>query len=673
MDSSPALLPAAGLCLGIWFAEEVQPEPLTAGLLCAVSIVLLYGSLLAGRHLSSPAYGFAVISAFFGFGFLRLTLALPQHYPLHYAHQNAENERIDVRLLELLSPTETAIRWKATAVSISGKPVTGDLLLQIPDSLDIKSWLPADRISIFGTLTRPARNLNPYAFNYAPYLKNQGVYCIIYVKPGMYRHQPEKYPSPWERIRRLRITLIKALENSGLEPAETQLAQSLLLGYRALDTDRYKHFQDAGAAHVLAVSGLHVGILSTLIGWLLWPLRRLTFGRVIHGVLVVALLWSYVLLAGAGPAIVRAAVLFTLLTYAVLQGKAGQSVHFWAMAILILLGIIEPRWLFQAGFQLSFAAVWSILVFYPKVYRLWPYKKGLWAYFGQLNCLGISAQIGVLPLSLYYFHQFPLHFLISNLVLVPALGLVLGWGYIILIFSFFDHIPTLILGGYRLVLGTIYDITEALGTMDAFIITRISWGSVALMLSLFAILFFSGWLRIGRFNGSTLGFCCLVLLEGYLVRETATASQTVSWIVPHRIGESCVWLRSGLNLTVYSNRPEAVATLVEQYATGKGVQSVRYLPLGNFYTIGSSRLLRIDSSGCYPKTNYTADVLLLSESPRIHLGLAITRLNPILVIADGSNYRSDLIRWEKTCQKYGVPFHVTAQKGAYQQEVSQIP
>ena len=91
MDSSPALLPAAGLCLGIWFAEEVQPEPLTAGLLCAVSIVLLYGSLLAGRHLSSPAYAFAVISAFFGFGFLRLTLALPQHYPLHYAHQNAEN------------------------------------------------------------------------------------------------------------------------------------------------------------------------------------------------------------------------------------------------------------------------------------------------------------------------------------------------------------------------------------------------------------------------------------------------------------------------------------------------------------------------------------------------------------------------------------------------------
>ena len=673
IGSSPALLPAAGLCLGIWLADELRLAPNLAWALCGISTFLLGLTLLAGRRISSFFFGITVITAFVGFGFLRLTLALPSNNLSHYIHQNASNEPIVVRLTELLNPTESAIRWKASAISISGKPVTGELLVQIPKNIEVAHWMPSDRIVIFGSIIQPKHVSNPHAFDYRAYLQNQGVYGIVYLKPGMHRHQHEKYLNFKERIGRLRLRLINRLEHSDLGTTESELAQSLLLGYRALEADQYKKFQKAGAAHILAVSGLHVGIFSALLGGLLWPLRRLKFGRIIHGLLLILLLWGYVLLAGAGPAIVRAAVLFTLLTYAVLQEKAGQSMHFWAMAILILLGIIEPRWMFQTGFQLSFVPVWSILVFYPKLYQLWPYKKGVWAYFGQLNCLGISAQIGVLPLSLYYFHQFPLHFLLSNILLVPAMGVVLGWGYVLLILSFIDVMPGPLLEGYGFVLRVILFITDRLGSFDSLVITQISWGKVALALSLVAILSFAGWLTIGRLKGALIGFCCLIALDAHSVWETAKAGSTDAWIVPHRAGESSVWNRNGFNLTVYSGNPEAHSVLADQYATAEGVKSIRYAPLDNSYTVGNIRLLRIDASGCYPKTNYHPDVVLLSESAPIHLEMALNYLKPQRIIADGSNYPSDLARWEKTCKEYGIPFHATAQKGAFQLKISKMP
>jgi competence protein ComEC len=253
------------------------------------------------------------------------------------------------------------------------------------------------------------------------------------------------------------------------------------------------------------------------------------------------------------------------------------------------------------------------------------------------------------------------------------MGLVLGWGYVLVLLSFFDMLPDQLLHGYGFVLRVILVITDTLGSFDDLVITRISWGKASLVLSLMAILSVAGWVKIGRVKGRVIGFCCLILLDGYSVWETAKTAKTNTWIIPHRPGESSIWNQNGFHLTVYSTNPEALSPLADQYATAVGIKSLRYNSLGNSYTIGNVKLLRIDSTGCYPRTNYQPDILLLSDSPPIHLGMALARLKPGLVIADGSNYPSDLARWKKTSRDYGIPFHATGEKGAFQQRISINP
>lgn len=181
-------------------------------------------------------------------------------------------------------------------------------------------------------------------------------------------------------------------------------------------------YSAAGVSHVLALSGLHVGILSCILLWLFYPLTYLKHGRKILAFLVVCLLWLFAFISGLSSSVVRAVVMYSLYTFASFCSEERFSgMHSLVLAAFLML-IYNPFFLFDISFQLSFTAVFSILAFYPLFSRWLCIKNCVLRYVWNTLSLSISAQLGTLPFILYYFGSFPTYFLLANLVVVILAG-----------------------------------------------------------------------------------------------------------------------------------------------------------------------------------------------------------------------------------------------------------
>lgn len=199
------------------------------------------------------------------------------------------------------------------------------------------------------------------------------------------------------------------------KPEAFQIAVALLFGYRSeLEATTKEAFTKTGTIHILSVSGLHVslvfGVMSLLLGWL----DRFKHGKMMRCSIVLLFVWVYVILTGMSPAILRAGIMISFFIVSLLSGRRQIAVNTLLTSALFIL-LLAPQYLFTVGFQLSYAAILGILLLYPLLTKLWlPNNKGL-KRIVQYSYVSIAAQIFTLPLTLHYFGQFPIYFLIANL------------------------------------------------------------------------------------------------------------------------------------------------------------------------------------------------------------------------------------------------------------------
>ena len=272
-----------------------------------------------------------------------------------------------------------------------------------------------DVISFKKPLKPIANNSNPGAFDGKKYWSNKGIRRQLFlrsdesIKVGHNSQWKHKF-SIW------RTKLSSAFENV-LAPKEAGIAKALVLGDKSsLDKSVKDDFTAAGAMHVLAVSGLHVGIL---LFCLQFCFQKIYFLRKKKLYFVVALivLWLYALLTGASPSVVRATTMFTFLVIGKMRGHGMFSMEVLLSTAFLML-LISPAYLFDIGFQLSFSAMFAIALFFEGIQRIFYFRQKILRKIWEGTALCFAAQIGTLPLSLYYFHQFPNYFLLTNLVLL---------------------------------------------------------------------------------------------------------------------------------------------------------------------------------------------------------------------------------------------------------------
>jgi competence protein ComEC len=651
---------SAGVLSALWF-EPAFPVALLA-LMVFLGLTGYGLRAVSGRGFWIPA-GLAAWSL----GLCSMAWRLPENRPLHFLHHvNHATAWVGVQVLETMRHTPYSYRYLAEITRVDGRPAEGKVLLQMQADPNAKPLAPGQEIitAVFpGPVAPPS---NPGQFDYGAYLESVGIHGQLKLKEGEYVRSGPAIGPEQGGLSTLRGRLLERLGQAGFSPAEAGVARALLLGDRTgMDPDVQEAYRKAGALHLLAVSGLHVGIVAGLVYLGLAPLGRARYGKQARLALAVALLWGYAFLAGLSPSVVRSVILFSLVAYALYLQRDRMTLHFMGLGWIAMLGVLDPLWLLQAGFQLSFAAVAAIVVYSPALMRGWPWKRRPWGWVGNLVCVSLAAQLGTLPLSLFYFHQFPTLFLLSGLVLLPLMGLVLGMGFAVLLLQSVSLLPPFLPGLYNAVLSGMNGFVGWVAGQEGFHLDGIPWDGVQLLLSALALALGGAYLRMPCrrcLGGATLA---LLLLQAYGFWLGYQVRQARSLTIPHKVAASGFWVQEGQSLQVVSEDSLSLGPLLRDAALHGRANRISHLPLENHYRWGGLTLRILDSTGVYSSSEPPPDLLVLTGSPRIHLGRLLEELRPAQVVADGSNYHSLVSRWEQTCMQGGIPFHATAFEGAF--------
>ena len=237
------------------------------------------------------------------------------------------------------------------------------------DSLQ-KSFLPDDVLLVYALISEIPEPLNPHQFDYAAYMKSIGVYGQLRIseKDVLQKHNGAK--TLIGIAQNLRAEIIEKLEKTKLKTDERAIIQALILGEKKdIDKTLYDKYAAAGAVHILAVSGLHVGIIYGILLLLFKPLTRWKYGRYLQVILIVFALWAFAMLSGLSPSVTRSVTMFSFFALAKLLNRETSSINVLFLSFLTLL-IINPLLIFQVGFQLSYMAVffiiWAILSYSKK-------------------------------------------------------------------------------------------------------------------------------------------------------------------------------------------------------------------------------------------------------------------------------------------------------------------
>ncbi len=273
-------------------------------------------------------------------------------------------------------------------------------------------------------------------FDYRLYLLRQGIVGTAFV------HHYTLHPTAAHRIP-LQRRLHQRLSQAGLSGDELATTGAMTLGYKEdLDSELRQHFQASGAAHVLAVSGLHTGIIYALLlglltlGGRIKPRYENRLGRALIGGIVLAVMWGYAWLTGLTPSVVRAVLMVSIFEIGRICYRQPISLNTIAAAAVLIL-LMRPLDLWSVSFQLSFAATAAIVLFAREMEPLFHRKEWLQkrvgrvvAWIGGILVVSLAAQIGTIPLTMYYFGQISNYFLLTNLIVLPLATLLVPCGLV---------------------------------------------------------------------------------------------------------------------------------------------------------------------------------------------------------------------------------------------------
>jgi len=526
------------------------------------------------------------------------------HQDLNYdSHYSYHLDSYDSFVFELIQPAEPKARSTQLVGTVNSvidsskiRVTSGTAILYL--KVDSSTLLPnyGDKLLVKGKLNRLLAPSNPDQFDYSAYQANENIYYSSFVKPGKWTVIQENASSSfWTLLYKTRQHLLKTIDKHVHAENEKAVASALLLGYRELLPKEIKDvYAHTGSMHVLAVSGLHVGIVVMLLNYLLVFLKKRKGGKALHFFIIVLFVWLFAFLTGFKPSVARAAVMFTFLQVGLSQRKSIDIVHITLISAVTLL-LINPNNLYRAGFQLSYGALLGILFFQRRIFDLFDIYNRQLSYVWELTSVGIAAQIGTLPLSLYYFGFFPMVFFLSNLLIILGATAVLGIGLTLFVVSPFEKLAAVV--GYFLewAVWLINRYLQVLGNIPNMVIEDIhinGWQVFLLYLFISAITFF---LVMEKKNKAAFKFAMFVLLGFSILTSFNTISKAndQSLVVYDTSYNFCLGLHSGQHSIIIHDSKSiddnsTFSFNVRSHLTKRKTQSVDYIHLSELDTMNHS-------------------------------------------------------------------------------------
>lgn len=661
------------LVIGILCGNFIEIKPHYLIIIYGVLVILFISIYIYSKKQFNPSFGFSglVFMLSFFIGFWAITFKNQQHQAHYFANQvDFSESRPHTAILciqKVLKPTLYAQKYEAIILQMDTKYVSGKILVNIQKDSVSKPLNVDDEILVRTFFSELPKAKNPFEFNYKNYLKHQQIFYQIYIPPKQFLVL-DKTTTIKGFAARAREKINIALIQNNFKDNELAVINALLLGQRQdISDDLMQNYVGAGAIHILAVSGLHVGIILLILTFLFKPLHHFKNGKLIASVLILILLWLFAILAGLSASVIRAVAMFSAIAIGMYSNRASNVNHALVISMFFLL-LFNPNYLFEVGFQLSYLAVFAIVWIQPKLYELWQPKIWVADKFWQLLTVSIAAQIGVLPLSLYYFHQFPGLFFVSNLLIIPFLGIILILGISVILLSLFGILPVLLADIYVFMIQQMNHFIAFIGSQQFFIIENISF-SFLLLLSCYAfIFFFFKWTENKNYSRALLVLSSIIVIQLVFIYEAYDLKSSENFIVFHKSKQSILAKRDGEKLVVSTSISDFSIhnNPINSYIVGKGIKDVMIEdnPL-NLQIFKDETILVIDSLGLYNFKTIKPTIVILRQSPKINLDRLLTHLKPTLVVSDGSNYKSYTTKWEQSCLENNTPFYNTFENGAF--------
>ncbi len=619
-------------------------------------------------------FAFTTAIVFLIIGIINVQLHFPKNQKNHYSNHYAANSRLILQVRSVLKPSKTYQKYEAEIVQVNSSQTRGIVLLNIKKSNVKETFKVDDKILAFSPLQDINKALNPNEFNYRNFLKKKGIYKQIrlesenYLLMGFNKHTLKGYAFQF------RVKINRTLKKYHFSENELAIINAIILGQRQnLSKDLFDNYKNAGAIHILAVSGLHIGIILLLLNLLFQPIEKFKNGKIIKLVLIIISLWIYAFIAGMSASVIRAVAMFTAIAIGWLSNRPSSVKNSLIVSFFVLL-LIHPFYLFDVGFQLSYVAVFSIVLIQPLLAKLWkPTIKPI-HYFWQLLTVSFAAQIGILPLSLYYFHQFPGLFFVSSLVIIPFLGIIIGIGLLVILLSLFQILPLFLADIFGFMIEKMNSFVDIIAQQEVFIFKDIYFSFLMMItfyLFLISVIYFVMNKSLSRFTWVLFAVICLQIAFIY---EKSRSYNTNEFIVFHQIKNSIIGVKNQNKMTVYQHLDTTAFNgnrVIRSFLLGQFSKTIiKVNPLKNIYKINHKLALVVDSSGVYSRLNFIPETVILTQSPKINLHRLILTLHPKLIIADGSNYRNYIQQWESTCEKGQIDFYNTSKKGAFVKTLS---
>ncbi len=662
-----------------WQITPIVWYGVLAGSLIVV-IVFFYFSLFS-RYRFGFLNGIAILLPFTAIGALLVWHNDIRHSKNWVGHHYKANMSFVATLEE--PPVEKTRSFKSNATinylieNEKANPVKGKIIIYLKKDSLVAPLAYGSRI-IFAKPLQEIKNAgNPGGFDYKRYSLFQGITHQVYLQPDEFvvLNETNKRWLP-SFLNTTREKVLNILRSNIKGDKELGLAEALLIGYKDdLDKTLVQSYTNTGVIHIIAISGLHLGLIYWLLVQLLKPMYRHKFIKWLRPLIIICGLWLFSLLAGGQPSILRSAVMFTCIVLGETLAKRTSIYNTLALSAFLLL-CYNPYWLWDVGFQLSYSAVLSIVIFMRPVYNLFYIKNKLLDFFWKLNAVTIAAQILTLPVSIYHFHQFPTHFLLTNFIAVPLSSLILLGEIFLCIISF---IPAVALFSGHLLSLLIWFLNSYIEKIEALPFSL--WDSLQISLIQVAFLFIfiagiSYWMLEKTKTGLKISLAALLsffILRSISYWEMGKQQKIIVYNVPQH---QAIDFINGRHY-FFAGDPDLQAN---DFARNFHLKPSRILqrtaPLtslngllknDNYITFGNKNILLIDTTISFnPSLNkYPIDLLIVSKNSTLYFSRLSNSLAIKRVVFDASTPAWKLKYFKKDCDSLHIPYHDVAEKGAF--------
>lgn len=534
-------------------------------------------------------------------------------------------------------------------------------------------------------------NGNPLEFDYKEYMSRQGVFCQAYIRKQEFEILKPEYETGIKFYGvKIRDCLIDIYKQSGITGQPLAVLEALTLGYKAdLEPETISSFQTSGAMHILAVSGLHTGIIMMITSALLFFLDYTLTRRIIKCILIILILWSFAAITGFSASVCRSALMFSLLTVSSILNRRIPTYNTLAVSAFILL-TINPLLIFNVGFGLSYLAVIAIISCMPLMDSILPQKdpvhdtklkmigKELSKYFLGIILVSIAAQIGTSILSIKTFNIFPTYFLVTNIAVIPLSYLIMITAIILVATSWANPLAAIVTTCLKFFLELLTDTVswiESLPTASINGIFLTSPSALILYVALALLIAFI-YFKSPAYLKISLVLMCLFAVSNTIFDKAKNVKSQI--IVYNKKNVSLYGITNGDTMTIYGSgakldenslSPASInaalvhANLVEICNTDSLSKiSDLFFVIDNkkFYIVKSALQLEIMNNETLP-----VDYIIVSDNTIINADDVAKKFKCNNVIFDSSNSKKFVAARESEYQQSGIKCHNVAADGAF--------